>query len=143
MSDLSISPKLVVEDADRAVDFYVSVLGAVPGSRFVAGGAVVFAQLRVGDSVVQLKDADDTDPSPPAGGGGVVLDILTLDPDEVMARAVEHGAEVVSEVDDMPYCPRQGHFRDPFGHQWIVGTPITLSDEEVQRSLDDFAGGEA
>lgn len=143
MSDLSISPKLVVQGADRAIEFYVAVLGAVPETRFAVGDAVVFAQLRVGDSVVQLKDADATDPAPPAGGGGVVLDILTPDPDGVMARAVEQGAEVVFEVNDMPYGPRQGRFRDPFGHQWIVGTPVDLSDEEVQRALDDMAGGGA
>lgn len=141
MSDLTISPKLVVADADRAIDFYSAVLGAEPKSRFVVGDAVVFAALRVGDSILQLKDADEHDPAPVTGGCGVVLDVLTSDPDALMDRAVQHGAEVIFAVDDMPYGPRQGRFRDPFGHQWIVGTPITLTDEEVQSALDDLQTG--
>lgn len=143
MSDLSISPKLVVSDADRAIAFYAAVLGADPRSRFVVGESVVFAALQVGDSVLQLKDADEHDPAPATGGSGVILDILTPDPDALMARALEHGAEVVFDVAEMPYGPRQGRFRDPFGHQWIIGTPITLTDEEVQYALDDMQAGPA
>lgn len=140
MSDLSTSPKLVVEGADRAIEHYAAVLGAEVLRRFTFDGSVVFAELRVGGSTIQLKDADDTDPAPPAGGGGVVLDVLTPDPDALMARALEHGAEVVFEVADQPYGARQGRFRDPFGHQWIVGTPIATADDEIQATLDAMAG---
>jgi uncharacterized glyoxalase superfamily protein PhnB len=136
MSQVTVSPKLVVDGADRALDFYAAVLGAVPRARFTAGAAVVFAELAVGGSTVQLKDADEHDPAPPAGGGGVVLDVVCADPDAVMERALQHGAQVVFAVADQPYGPRQGRFRDPFGHQWIVGTPLTWSDDEVQRGLD-------
>ncbi|WP_151525817.1 VOC family protein [Serinicoccus kebangsaanensis] len=140
MSELRVSPKLVVDGADRAIAFYRSVLGASLATRHVMGEQVVFAALDLpGGSVLQVKDPDDVDPAPPAGGGGVILDILTDDPDGVMAAAVEAGAEVVFEVDDQPYGSRQGRFRDPFGHQWIVGTPVTMDDAEVQAALDDWA----
>lgn len=141
MSDLSISPKLVVEHADRAIDFYAAVLAAEPQSRFTVGDLVVLATLRVGDSMLQVKDADGHDSAPGDGGCGVVIDILTPDPDALMARALEHGAEVVFDVADQVYGARQGRFRDPFGHQWIVGTPVTLTDEEVQHALDDLVTG--
>jgi uncharacterized glyoxalase superfamily protein PhnB len=136
MSQVTVSPKLVVDGADRALHFYAAVLGAETRARFTAGDAVVFAELAVGGSTVQLKDADEHDPAPPAGGGGVVLDVVCADPDAVMERALQHGAQVVFAVADQPYGPRQGRFRDPFGHQWIVGTPLTWSDDEVQRGLD-------
>lgn len=141
MSDLAISPKLVVSGADAAIDFYRSVLGAEPLRRFTVGDQVVFAELRLGTSTLQVKDADEHDPAPPEGGGGVVLDLLSPDPDAVMARALDHGGEVVFEVADQPYGARQGRFRDPFGHQWIVGTPITMDEAQVQARLDGMVEG--
>lgn len=141
---LRARPKLVAggAGADAAIAFYEAVLDARTTARHTMAGAVVFAQLELpsGD-VVQVKDADAVDPAPPAAGGGLVMDLLCDDPDAVVARAVEHGAEVVFEVTDQPYGSRQGRFRDPFGHHWIVGTPITLTDEEVQRALDDMQAG--
>lgn len=137
MSDLTLTPKLVVHSADRAIDFYASVLGARTVGRYAMGDSVVFAQLALpGGGGLQLKDADETDPAPPEGGGGVVLDLVVPDPDAVMTLALEHGAQAVFPVADQPYGSRQGRFRDPFGHQWIVGTPIAMTGEEVQAALD-------
>ncbi len=86
--------------------------------------------------MLQLKDPDATDPSPAAGGTGVVLDVLCEDPDVLMQAAVGRGAQSVFPVADQPYGARQGRFRDPFGHQWIVGTAVSKSDAEVQAALD-------
>lgn len=128
-----ISPKLVVDGADRALAFYCDVLGGEIASRFEHQGKVVFAEVRVGDAVVvQVKDSDATD----APGSGVIVDVVCDDPDGVMAQALAGGGEEVFPVTDQPYGARQGRFRDPFGHQWIVGTEITMSDEEIQAVLD-------
>lgn len=137
MTETRVRPKLVVEGADRAIDFYAAVLGARLQARHTVGEQVVFAQLELpsGD-VLQVKDADGTDAAPGTSGSGVVLDVLCSDPDAVAARAVERGAVMVFAVDDQSYGSRQGRFRDPFGHQWIVGTPVTLDDTEVQQALD-------
>lgn len=143
MSHLRVQPKLVVggAGADAAIAFYEAVLGARLVSRYTMDGAVVFAQLELpGGSQFQVKDADATDAAPPASGG-VVIDVLCDDPDAVAEAAVEHGAEMVFPVADQPYGARQGRFRDPAGHQWLVGTPITMSDEEIQAALDGAARG--
>lgn len=143
MSHLRVQPKLVVggSGADAAIAFYEAVLGARLVSRYTMDGAVVFAQLELpGGSQFQVKDADATDAAPPASGG-VVIDVLCDDPDAVAEAAVEHGAEMVFPVADQPYGARQGRFRDPAGHQWLVGTPITMSDEEIQAALDGAARG--
>lgn len=137
---LRIRPKLVVSDAAAALTFYEAVFGARVKQRFTMGRKVVFAELHLpsGD-VLQLKDADDTDPAPGASGGGVILDVLCDDPDALAAKAVERGAQVVFPVRDQPYGSRQGRIRDPFGHQWIVGTASTMSDAETQAALDAWA----
>lgn len=141
MSELILSPKLVVADADAAIAFYTDVFAGRLRRRYTVAGAVVVAELELpGGGTVQVKDADDTDPGPPAAGGGVVLDLLCEDPDTLVARALDGGAEQVFPVADQPYGARQGRFRDPFGHQWIVGTSVSLSDAEVQAVLDDWSG---
>ena len=139
MTQIRVRPKLVVEGADRAIEFYGAVLGARLERRFAMGDAVVFAELSLpsGD-MLQVKDEDEDDRGP-APAGAVILDVLCDDPDAVLNAATERGAEVVFSVADQPYGARQGRFRDPFGHQWIVGTPITKSDAEVQAALDAWA----
>ena len=141
MNKIRVRPKLAVDGADRAIEFYQEVLGARLQSRHTMGEAVVFAQMELpsGD-VLQVKDADEVDPPPGPGGAGVIIDVLCDDPDAVVAAALERGAEVMFEVADQPYGARQGRIRDPFGHQWIVGTPLTKSDAEVQAALDEWAG---
>jgi uncharacterized glyoxalase superfamily protein PhnB len=140
MNQIRMRPKLVVDGADRAIEFYREVLGATLDKRYSMGEAVVFAQLELpsGD-VFQLKDPDEFDRVAAGDEGGVIIDVECDDPDTVVATALDHGAEVIFEVADQPYGARQGRIRDPFGHQWIIGTPITKSDEEVQAALDQWA----
>ena len=140
MNQIRVRPKLVVDGADRAIEFYREVLGATLDKRYSMGEAVVFAQLALpsGD-VFQLKDADEFDRGPSGGAGGVILDVECDDPDAVVATALDRGAELVFEVADQPYGARQGRIRDPFGHQWIIGTPITKSDDDIQAALDQWA----
>lgn len=137
MGQPRLRPKLCVENADAALAFYRDVLQARLAARYTVGQSVVFAQLELpsGD-VLQVKDADQHDPAPPTGGGGVLLDIECEDPDAVAEAAVSRGARMVFEVTDQPYGARQGRFLDPFGHQWIVGSPLTLDPEEVQAVMD-------
>ena len=142
MTEIRVRPKLAVDGADSAIEFYRDVLGANLRSRHTMGEAVVFAQLELpGGDVLQVKDADEFDRAPGPDGAGVLIDVLCDDPDAVVAAALERGAEIIFEVTDQPYGACQGRFRDPFGHQWIVGTELTKSDAEVQAALDDWADG--
>lgn len=139
---MRVRPKLVVAGADDALAFYGAVLGARAVTRFTMGDAVVLAELELpGGDTVQVKEADEHDPAPQGRGVGVVLDVLCDDPDRVMALALRHGARPVFEVADQPYGARQGRFRDPFGHEWIVGTPVRMTASEVQAALDAWSAG--
>lgn len=139
MTTAILRPKLVVSSADAAIAFYETAFGATPGIRYAVGDQVVFADFEVFGTTVQIKDEDAADPSPATlGRPGVLLDIETDDPDGLVAAVVDAGGEVVYPVADQPYGARGGRVRDPFGHEWLIQTAITLSAAEVQRRLDEM-----
>ncbi|MFV0308404.1 MAG: VOC family protein [Desertimonas sp.] len=126
---VELRAKLVVADADAAIDFYTAAFDATVDTRATDDGVngrelVVFAQLSLlGRSVeVQLKDADGSDPS--ANPAGAILELTVSDPDAVWERAIAAGATVRFPLADQPYGARQGRLVDPFGHQWLIsGVP--------------------
>ncbi|RIQ29563.1 VOC family protein [Jiangella rhizosphaerae] len=137
MNEITVTPKLVVDSADRAIDFYRRALSAEPGVRYAGpDGRVVYAEFRLGASTLSIKDADEHDP---AAGALFTLDVP--DANAVGAALEQAGATVVFPIDDQPYGLRQGRLRDPFGIQWIVSQQTDdLSPDEVQRRLDSTPG---
>jgi hypothetical protein len=53
------------------------------------------------------------------------LNLIVADADASAARAVAAGATEVFPVADQPYGLRQGRVADPYGHHWLIGTPLT------------------
>ncbi len=128
MSTPTIRPKLVVHDADAAIDFYRTFLNAELVSRFEIDDRVVFAELALLGSRITVKQQDDTDASPlSAGDHGPILDVVVDDPDAVGARMVEGGARVRFEIADQSYGARGGRLIDPFGVQWLLQTEVTAT----------------
>lgn len=125
MSIAQITPKLVVEGADKAIRYYGEVFDAELRRRDEVGGRVVFAELGLPGGVsFQLKDADEIDEDPlRLGGRGLLLTLSAGDPDGLAERMAAAGGEIVFPVADQPYGMRQGRVRDPFGHEWIIGRP--------------------
>ncbi|KQV76507.1 hypothetical protein ASC61_16685 [Aeromicrobium sp. Root344] len=136
MSHNAIRPKLVVSDAAAAIDFYRDVLGAELISSYPVGDRIVFAELEVFGCSVTLKDADDTDPAATAQTPGSILDVVSPDPDAVAAAMADAGAEIIFPIADQPYGARGGRVRDPFGVQWLLQTPVTVSPEEWPEVLE-------
>jgi len=134
----TLTPRLIVRNAREALAFYEAVLNAVPGMVIdEPGGRVVHAEMTVAGLQMSLTESDGTHARDPEqlGATPVVL-ALMCDPDEVSARAVAHGAAIVYEVDDRVYGMRDGRFRDPFGHEWMVSRTLEhLSPEELQARM--------
>lgn len=127
---LELYPRLVVADADAALDFYARALGGTVTERFAGpDGKVVHAMVEVGSGTaavrVAVKEGDAVDPVPVGGVVGVVLALYSPDVDALAARMVEAGAEVVIPVTDHDYGDRAGRLRDPFGHLWMVAQRLT------------------
>ena len=140
----TLTPRLVVKGAARAIEFYVNALGARVLERYDDEklGIVVHSALEVNGAVFSVVDsAPDWGNTAPAdiGGTAVILQLTADDPDAVGAAMERHGAEVVFPIQDQFYGHREGRLRDPFGHLWIVSKVVEkLSPEEIQRRVDRF-----
>jgi PhnB protein len=119
---------LTVRNASAAVEFYRQAFGAVEGERFTSPTGQVVAEMRIGSAQFFVVDEnpDAFNLSPEAlGGTSVRMSLLVEDPDTTAARAIAAGATEIFPVTDQPYGLRQGRVADPFGHHWLIGTPLT------------------
>ncbi len=133
MTTNRVRPKLVLADADAALQFYMRVLDARQIARYDVAGTVVFAEIEVFGSRIALKDADDADPAPT--GPGPILDVVHEDPDAVAQAILGAGGADVFAMTEQPFGGRWGRVRDPFGVQWLLHTEPTLSPKEIQDLL--------
>ena len=133
-------PYLRVSDGDAAIRWYTEVLGAKERFRLVdpADGRVGHAELDLGAGVLMLSAAyPEMGLHAPTGNTGMCIHLHVDDADALVARAREAGAEVLREPSDAFYGERGGTFRDPFGHDWMVGHSIEeVTPEEMQRRWD-------
>lgn len=129
----SITPYLVVSRGEEAIDFYTRAFGARPRLRIDSeDGGVGHAELDFGGSVVMLGEANDSF-SPTSA----VTCLYVEDCDEVFARAVDAGAEVLRPLEDHFYGDRAGMVRDPFGQSWSIMThKRDVSPEEMQAHME-------
>jgi PhnB protein len=137
------TPNLVVDRGAEAIDFYERAFGAEVRARLEAGGMLVHAALRIGDSMITLCDAMPDHGFVAPDREAPVTQFITLytdDADALFARAVDAGATEINPVTDHIHGDRAGSVRDPFGHRWAVATHIEdISDEEMQRRMAEFA----
>lgn len=119
-----LHPKLLVSDADQAIDFYTRALDAKSAFRATDDqGVVVHAELTLGTAMFALAQTVDewgwNDPES-VGGSPVLLTLTVSDPDATAERMERNGATLVIPVENRPYGKRQGRVKDPFGHLWIL-----------------------
>jgi len=142
-----VTPHLTIDGAAAAIDFYRDVLGATERYRMpLPDGSVAHAEIEIGGSVIMIGEANlpiPTDPSPKTlGGSPVSFFVYVEDVDKVFRRAIEAGAEAVSEPADHFYGDRVATVDDPFGHRWNIGTHIEdVSPEDMGRRAAEALSG--
>ena len=129
-----VAPYLVVDDGDRAIDFYRRAFGAVEVFRMMDedGERVAHASLMINGGLVMLSDffpewAETTGGERPPvalGGTPVCIHLSVTDADAAWERALAAGGDPVMPIADMFWGDRYGKLRDPFGHIWSVGSPL-------------------
>lgn len=143
---MAIKPYITVSPAPAAIDWYVAVLGAVEHSRYTGDdGRIGHADLTIGGATLMLSDEyPEFGPgvvSPRTlGGTPFALHLEVPDVDAVFARVVAAGdAQVGRPPHDEPYGARTFDMVDPFGHRWMIQTPIANpSVEEIDAASDGF-----
>ncbi len=140
----TLTPFIVVDPAQAAIEFYREVFGAtvlsvMPGAPKEDGSTTVsHAELDFGNGILQLSD-------PQPGYGLVAADaehtnnslaVYVQDVDAVFARALELGATAVEQPADFVSGDRFATFVDAFGRRWNVMTRVQdLSREESERRV--------
>ena len=119
-----IIPILAYRDPRSAIEFLCTAFGferqAVHED---PDGAVVHAELRLGDGLVMVGTANpgrDGRPAFPAGAHHVYVPVE--DTDAHHARATAAGADVFEGPTDRDYGSREYGARDPEGGVWYFGT---------------------
>ena len=138
----SVTPYLIVDDAEGAIAFYAKAFGATEKMRLPMGGKIGPAEIIIGDSHIMLSDEwPDRDALGPKTRGGATSSLMVYVPDvdSAFERAVAAGATVTMPVEDQFWGDRMGAVVDPFGHKWTLGTHIEDVDEaEMKRRMDAF-----
>ena len=140
-----LNPYLIVANAAKAIDFYVSVFGANELVRLATpDGKVAHAEISVFGAKVMLADEypDMGYKSPKTlQGSPVSLYALVPDVDAIFAKAVGAGATEVMAIADQFDGDRRGTLADPFGHIWLLATKIeTVSYEAMRQRFAKLVG---
>jgi PhnB protein len=143
---MSISAHIVVQDAERAAQFYRHAFGAEELDRIpVPDGRLMSMQLRIGSSVLHVADEFPEMgvlAPPTVGGTPVVLGLDVADAQAVFAQAVAAGAEVRQPLAEAFWGELHGQLADPFGHRWNVSQHLrdVPHDEVVAAAARVFEG---
>lgn len=95
-------------------------------------GAIMHAEVQVGDSRIMMGEASDKWPAKP----GTVF-LYVPDVDESYKRALAAGGKSVMEVADQFYGDRMGGVEDPSGTQWWIASHVEdVPPDEMARRRD-------
>ncbi|MGH9445385.1 MAG: VOC family protein [Terriglobia bacterium] len=124
------TPYLVVDDGDKQIQFLKQAFDAteVHVSRR-PNGRMMHAEVKIGDSIIMIGEAQDTWNAMPA-----MVYLYVEDVDGTFRQATAAGGKTVREVKDEFYGDRSGGVEDPCGNMWWIATHLEdVSREELER----------
>jgi PhnB protein len=115
----TITPYLIVRGAANLLKFIEEGLGGTEVFRVPRPGTplLMHAEARIGNSMVELADANEEIPPTPTG-----LHLYVPDADAVYQKALEAGATSLHGMTDQEYGERSGSVKDRFGNNWYIAT---------------------
>ena len=115
----SITPYIIVPGAAQFIEFVKQVFGAEEKLRVPTqdGSRIMHAEVKIGDSMIELSDGNEQYPPRPAS-----IHLYLPDTDSAYQRALAAGATSLHTVEEMPYGERSGSVKDPFGNHWYIAT---------------------
>ena len=108
-------PYLIVPNAANFIEFMETVFNVTEIYRGMRDdNMIMHAEVKVGDTIIMLADANDEWKVQNAG-----MFICVDDVDTTFKKALELGAEIITPLSDQPYG-RTGGVKDPFGNTWWI-----------------------
>ncbi len=139
----SVTPYLLVDDANAAIAFYARAFNATELFRLPMGGKIGHAEIMIGDSHVMLSDEwPDMNLRGPKARGGATASMMVYvdDVDAMFAQALKAGGTVEQAVSNQFWGDRTGTLVDPFGHRWMLSTHVEdVPPEELERRMAAFS----
>jgi PhnB protein len=133
------APRLAFRDPAKAIEFYKEALGAKEVFRFQVGDSVPHAELRIGESSINITgewpeggrfSAETLGQSP------IWMSVQVPDVDAFAEHAVAAGMKLVRAPQNQFYGHRDATLQDPFGYTWAVFTiKEEMSVEEMHRRM--------
>lgn len=106
--------------AEPVIGFLKRAFGAREISKYASpDGVVHHAEIRVGDSVIEMGEAHGPYQPMPS-----MFYVYVPDCDMVYRQALAAGAKSLHPLTDQPYGDRNGAVTDPFGNIWYVATHV-------------------
>lgn len=143
----TLTPHIVVKNADDALDFYANAFGAVTERiQRTPDGKVMHAAVRIGDSMLLLNEE-----FPQWGvvgpetleGTPVTIHMYCTNVDAAWERARKAGCRIGMELQNTVWGDRYGMLLDPFGHHWAMAQRIEdLTPEQIAEASRRAVGGE-
>jgi len=116
----TVTPYLHPLRAEPFIHFLKRALGAEEIAKYASpDGVILHAQVRIGDSVLEMGEAHDPYRPMPA-----MFYLYLPDVDAMYSRALSAGATSIYAPKDQPYGDRTGAVKDAFGNEWHLATHI-------------------
>ena len=131
----TVTPYLLVQGAEKLINFMKNAFDAKETGRYsMPDGSIGHAEVRIGDSVIMVADAQGDEYKPMAAG----IHLYVEDCDVTYKRAVGAGATSVREPQDQFYGDRSAGVNDQFGNKWWIAThKEDMSKEEIIKRMDE------
>ena len=142
---ITASPRLAFRDPAKAIAFYQRALGAKEAFRFEVGGNIPHAEIRIGDSIIDIAGEwpeGGRFSAETLGRSPVSMTVQVDDVDAFAEHAVAEGMKLVREAKNQFYGHRDALLEDPFGYSWAIFTVVEeMSVEEMHRRMQGLTTG--
>jgi PhnB protein len=130
----TITPNIIVDDAEKAVTFLKEAFGVTENYRLtLANGKITHCELKLGDSVLNIGESMEGWPA-----HGLVAQIYVEDSDALFKRAIDAGATEMMPMTDQFFGSREGRVADPFGNVCTIATlKEEVTPQEIQRRMKE------
>lgn len=128
MSTPVFAPQLYIPNRTFDISFYINGLGATEVRKWMNDdGSYHVSELSIDGALFHLHEENTSKQQyDPVQTKGIttMIGLFVDNVDAVMNRAINAGAKEIVPAQDYDYGYRQGEFKDPFGHLWMIEKKI-------------------